>query len=104
MSHFKATDGVRKLYKYRGANLYVMLFWDEDRRPCDLIVSVSSEEMNLDPLTLANLDGMAAMTSLSLREHEPIYVFGKLSKASRSKDDLPAIFADMILEHGVGNG
>lgn len=90
-------DGSRHRDTYRGASIYSSIFRDEDGGFYDLIPSISSEALNLDQNTLSNIDALAKMTSLALREYDPLYVMGKLLECARGPNTLPSIFANVIL-------
>ena len=100
MAHDNSTgEGFRKREKYRGANLYVILLHNSDGELTDLVASVSSAELNLDQNSMSNIEALAAMTSLALREYEDTYVAAKLLQAARGPNTLPSIFANVILEN-----
>jgi hypothetical protein len=85
---------------YKGDNLYVILSW-RDGELYDLQCSISGKIINHDQNTLSNLDALARMTSLALREFEPEYVAANLLQCARGPQTLPSILANAILEHGV---
>ena len=97
--------GSRHIDKYLGENLYIICLDGEDTQaPHDIIASVSSATLNLDQNTLANIDALAGMVSLALREYDLDYVVGKLLESSRGPNTLPCILANSIIDHwGVEN-
>lgn len=104
MGNVNEQRAVRVRDTYRGANLYTVLVFDDDGNPVDLTASTSSETINLDQNTLSNIDALAAMTSLSLREFDLDYVISELLMTARGPNTLPSIFANVLLEHGGKNG
>jgi hypothetical protein len=100
MSNLDVMDAKRIAAKYRRDNLYLVLSYDENGRPYNLDVSISGEVINHDQITLSNIDAMAVLTSLALREYDALYVAGRLLGTARGAETLPAIIADALIEHG----
>ncbi len=90
-------DAVRCCEKYRKDKLYILIVPDK----CE--VFISSVKQDLDPLTGAALDGFSRLTSLAWQNSTTGRVIDQLSKASRSKKDLPGIIARLIKEHDFDN-
>lgn len=101
MANVKEQNAIRIREKYRGANMYITIVFDEDGQPCDFHASISGEKINLDQNTLSNIDAIASMVSLSVREFDAIYVAGELLSVARGPNTLPSIFANILLEHCV---
>lgn len=93
-------DAVRIECKYRDDNLYCLLSFDNDGNPYAVQLSVSGKVINQDQRTLSNIDALARMTTLALREYDVDYVVGNLLQCSRRQDDLASILADVILNYG----
>lgn len=96
-------DAKRTIHKYRGINLYGLLTFDEEGHPYAIQFSISGERINPDQSTLANIDALARMVTLSLREHDLDYIIGGLLNCSRVSYDLPAIIADILINHAGPN-
>lgn len=85
---------------YKKDNLYRVLAFDENGIPCQIDLSISGFELNGMPEELSLIDALAAMTSLALREFDHDYVAAKLSSVSRTKESIPAMMAETIVNLG----
>jgi len=90
-------DAIRCCENYRKDKLYILIVPDK----CE--VFISSAKQDLDPLTGAALDAFSRLTSLAWQNSTTDRVIDQLSKASRSKKDLPGIIAKLIKEHDFDN-
>jgi hypothetical protein len=88
--------------EYKQTPLYVLLTYDEDGGPYAVQFSISSAEFNADQKTLSNLDALARMTTLALREYETDYVIASLLETSRGETTIAGILADVLMEFGQG--
>jgi hypothetical protein len=87
--------------EYKGTPLYVLLTYD-DGAPYAVQFSISGEKFNHDQKTLSNLDALARMTTLALREYETDYVIASLLETSRGETTIAGILADVLMEYGQG--
>lgn len=94
----------RIVEQYRGINLYLILAYNDDGAIYDIQPSISGEAINPDQSTLSNIDALARMTALAVREYDPEYVAANLLQCARGAKTLPAILANAILEHGHVSG
>ena len=88
--------------QYRGIPLYLILSYDDEGGVYDVQASISGEAINPDQGTLSNIDALARMTALCLREYDAEYVAANLLQCARGAKTLPSILANAILEHGNG--
>jgi hypothetical protein len=86
--------------KYRDQTLYAILTFNEEGEPHAIQFSISNEDINQDTRTLSNIDALARMVSLNLREFELEFVVVNLLENSRTPGDLAAIIADILLTYG----
>ena len=96
-------DCVRTEHKYWNDNLYGILSFDKDGGPYAIQFSISGAVINQDLRVLASIDALARMTTLALREHDLDYVIAGLLNCSRVSYDLPAIIADILINHAGPN-
>jgi len=101
MAMIDVMDAVKVKRRYRGDNVYFLLSNDADGNPYALDISVSGEVINIDQGALSNIDAMATLTSLAIREYDVDYVAARLLQVSRGEHTLPAIIADVLLEYGT---
>ena len=90
-------DGKRIKYDYKNTNLYVTISDDKgDQKPHSVKLSASGEEVNKHQSLLSDIDLIAELLTIAIRNEDLPYILSKMTRASRGQHTLAGILTDAL--------